>query len=67
MTKNTPNRMDFNSQFSLLSPKISKASSRIDLSSAKIGQLANATTLVMLDLRLWDAHSVHLPIDVFPT
>jgi hypothetical protein len=26
----------------------------------------NATAFVMLDLRLWDAHAVHLPIDVFP-
>ena len=28
---------------------------------------ANATTLVMLDLRLRDAHPIHLPIDVLPT
>ncbi|MFN7890127.1 MAG: hypothetical protein ACK5OC_07550 [Pirellula sp.] len=27
----------------------------------------NATTFVMLDLRLWDAHAVHLPIDVLPS
>ena len=27
---------------------------------------ANATTLVMLDLWLWNAHPIHFPIDVFP-
>ena len=26
----------------------------------------NATAFVMLDLRLWNAHSVHFPIDVLP-
>jgi phosphatidylserine decarboxylase len=24
----------------------------------------NATAFVVLDLRLWDAHSIHFPIDV---
>ncbi|MBM3967493.1 MAG: hypothetical protein FJ308_20920 [Planctomycetes bacterium] len=28
---------------------------------------ANATSFMVLDLRLWDAHSVHFPIDVLPT
>ena len=28
---------------------------------------ANATAFVMLDFRLWDAHSVHFPVDVLPT
>ncbi|MFN9433467.1 MAG: hypothetical protein ACK6DC_00840, partial [Planctomycetota bacterium] len=28
---------------------------------------ANAATFVMLDLRFWDAHAVHLPIDVLPS
>jgi len=27
----------------------------------------SATTFVMLDLRLWDAHAIHFPIDVFPS
>ena len=37
---------------------------------SKLGEdraATNATTFVMLDLWLWNAHSVHFPIDVLPT
>ena len=37
---------------------------------SKLGEdraATNATAFVMLDLRLWDAHPIHFPIDVLPT
>jgi hypothetical protein len=54
--------------YSLLSPKISKASSRIDRSQLwKDRATANATAFVVLDLRFWHTHPIQFPIDVFPT
>ena len=41
--------------------------SRIGRSSGKDRAVANDTTFMILDLWLWDAHSIHFPIDVLPS
>ena len=33
----------------------------------KVRAATNAKTFVMFDLRLWNDHPIHFPIDVFPT
>jgi hypothetical protein len=52
--------------YSLLSPKISNASSRIGGSSGKIEQLRMPASFVMFDLWLRDTHPIQFPIYVVP-
>ena len=52
--------------YSLLSPKISNASSRIGRYSGKDRVAANPASFMMLDFRLGDIHPIHLPVDVVP-
>jgi hypothetical protein len=75
--------MDFNSQFSILNSvsrlaffqPIAVLAASQDLEGfvkdrpklRKDRAATNAPAFVMLDLRFWDAHPIHFPIDVVPS